>query len=180
LPATSSGSLGRLTQADRPEPGVTTPGRPPLVPAQALVTPVAADALASRSGPPAPLPRAPEATRLEAQSPEGTRPSREALTDATPTAAHATVQAPAPPLVGHPRVSPLPLRAETVRDATRAAGPAAPPVVHVTIDRIDVRLPPAAAPASPAAARARPASAQPALGDYLRANGTRSPHGGRR
>jgi hypothetical protein len=60
----------------------------------------------------------------------------------------------------------LPLRPEAVREAARPAVPA--PVVHVTIDRIDVRLPSAPAPAGRAAPRPRPSSAQPALGDYLR------------
>ena len=60
----------------------------------------------------------------------------------------------------------LPLRSVVVREAARPATPA--PVVHVTIDRIDVRLPPSPAAASRATARARPSSAQPALGDYLR------------
>jgi hypothetical protein len=65
------------------------------------------------------------------------------------------------------------MRPQTLRDAARASAPApAPaPVVHVTIDRIDVRLPPAAAPATRADSRPRPASAQPALGDYLRPSG---------
>lgn len=41
------------------------------------------------------------------------------------------------------------------------------PVVHVTIDRIEVRMPPAPARAAPAA-RYRVVPASPSLGDYLR------------
>lgn len=60
-----------------------------------------------------------------------------------------------------------PLRAQTLQQAPRPAKPDAAPVVHVTIDRIDVRLP-APANASAPASKARPASAVAPLADYLR------------
>lgn len=63
-----------------------------------------------------------------------------------------------------------PLRIATVLQAgaaerERTAEPA--PIVHVTIDRIDVRLPSAPVAATPPARR-RPASTVGGLGDYLR------------
>ena len=179
-PAALNGRPGKTAETERSEPGTTTPSRPREVPARALGAAVADGGLVKADLPPAPPQRPPRATRPDEPPALNARQSESDLVDATPAAAHAPVQPPVPPLVKGLRSTPPPLRAETVRDATRAVGPAAPPVVRVTIDRIDVRLPPAAAPASPAAARTRPASAQPALGDYLRANGSRSPHGGRR
>jgi hypothetical protein len=58
--------------------------------------------------------------------------------------------------------------------AERHAAAAEPrPVVHVTIDRIDVRAP--AAPARPAAApRARNAAPSVSLADYLRQGGAKA------
>jgi hypothetical protein len=58
------------------------------------------------------------------------------------------------------------IRIETLREHARDAQPS-PTVVHVTIDRIDVRLPPTApAPATPR--RQRPSSNVAPLGAYLR------------
>lgn len=60
-----------------------------------------------------------------------------------------------------------PLRAEAVRERDRGAADEPAPVIHVTIDRIDVRLPSTAA-TPPAPARRRAAPTVAALGDYLR------------
>ena len=60
-----------------------------------------------------------------------------------------------------------PLRPEALREREHAAADEPAPVIHVTIDRIDVRLPSAAA-TPPAAARRRAAPAVGTLGDYLR------------
>ncbi len=65
-----------------------------------------------------------------------------------------------------------PLRTQTLQQAQRAAKPEAAPVVHVTIDRIDVRVP-APANASAPARKPRPASTVAPLADYLRSK-TRS------
>jgi hypothetical protein len=54
-----------------------------------------------------------------------------------------------------------------------AQATAAPPVVHVHIDRIEVRAP-AAAPARPAPARPARTAAQHSLADYLRGEGHKS------
>lgn len=64
-------------------------------------------------------------------------------------------------------VLPQPLRPEAVRERERAAADEPAPIIHVTIDRIDVRLPSAAA-TPPALSRRRAAPAVGALGDYLR------------
>jgi hypothetical protein len=69
-----------------------------------------------------------------------------------------------PPPAAEPAAPTHPLRPASL-PAPQAA--AAPPVIHVTIDRIDVRMPPAAAPAGPAR-RARPPAAAPSLAEYLR------------
>lgn len=76
-------------------------------------------------------------------------------------------------LVRAPQIEPqprAPLRITTVLQAgaaerERTAEPA--PIVHLTIDRIDVRLPSAPVAATPPARR-RAASAVGGLGDYLR------------
>jgi hypothetical protein len=60
-----------------------------------------------------------------------------------------------------------PLRPEAVREREQATAAEPPPIIHVTIDRIDVRLPSTPA-ASTAQSRRRPASAVGGLGDYLR------------
>jgi hypothetical protein len=60
-----------------------------------------------------------------------------------------------------------PLRTQTLQRAQRAAKPDAAPVVHVTIDRIDVRVP-APAESSAPARKPRPASTVAPLADYLR------------
>jgi hypothetical protein len=70
------------------------------------------------------------------------------------------------------REPPAPLRAQALQQAARAQRADAAPVVHVTIDRIDVRVPaPASAPAPTRKPRA--ASTAAPLGDYLRASGGR-------
>jgi hypothetical protein len=64
-----------------------------------------------------------------------------------------------------------PLRVEALRDRVPTGSAADPaPVLHVTIDRIDVRLPPAPASAAPAR-KPRPSSAVAPLADYLRSGG---------
>ena len=73
---------------------------------------------------------------------------------------HAALPHPSP---ADPAPPAHPLRASSLPASPPAA---APPVVHVTIDRIDVHLPPLAA-AGPAR-RARPPAAAPTLADYLR------------
>jgi|JI10StandDraft_1071094.scaffolds.fasta_scaffold1529676_2 hypothetical protein len=60
-----------------------------------------------------------------------------------------------------------PLRIEAIAERQpRAAGE--PPIVHVTIDRIDVRLPAGDAAPSPRERRPRAAGAVAPLSDYLR------------
>lgn len=60
-----------------------------------------------------------------------------------------------------------PLRVQALPQ-TRAEPAAAPSVVRVTIDRIDVRLPPAPAAPAPRERKPRPASTVTTLADYLR------------
>lgn len=60
-----------------------------------------------------------------------------------------------------------PLRTQTLQQAQRPAKPDAAPVVHVTIDRIDVRVPAPADPSAPAR-KPRPTSTVAPLADYLR------------
>lgn len=109
---------------------------------------------------------------------------------ATPPSIDATAQpaqpAEAPPLTrAEPRSSPAarrpepsavavalqPLRAEAVRERDRGAADEPAPIIHVTIDRIDVRLPSTAA-TPPAPGRRRAAPTVGALGDYLRGRAT--------
>ncbi|MCB9158269.1 MAG: hypothetical protein H6644_00150 [Caldilineaceae bacterium] len=71
------------------------------------------------------------------------------------------------PVVRPLPVQPAPTRAEMRRQET--AAPAAPPAIHVTIGRIEVR---AAPPPSTSAKRSAPARATPSLGDYLSRNGS--------
>ena len=66
-----------------------------------------------------------------------------------------------------PEMAPAPARAEVWRQ--EATPPVAPPVIHVTIGRIEVR---AAPPPSTPAKRSAPARATPSLGDYLSRNGS--------
>jgi hypothetical protein len=120
----------------------------------------------------------PVRTAAEAASPKPGQ-ARQALAPLAP-----VVEAlAAPPAVAAPRSVPepagpsrfeaplqAPLRITTVLQADaaerdRQTEPA--PIVHVTIDRIDVRLPSAPAAAAPPARR-RPPSAVGGLGDYLR------------
>jgi len=107
---------------------------------------------------PPPAPRPAVSTRVARSGPQA-----QSSTDAT-----ASVRPAATPTPGLPAGRPLagPLRVESLRDVVREAASA--PVVHVTIDRIDVRLPPAPAPAARAPTRPRTASGVPSLGDYLR------------
>jgi hypothetical protein len=87
------------------------------------------------------------------------------LRDATPRAASPR---PAPPSSGSAEA---PLRIDLLRDRVAEGKPVEPaPIVHVTIDRIDVRLPPAPAAVAPAR-RPRPASTVAPLADYLRSGG---------
>jgi hypothetical protein len=79
-------------------------------------------------------------------------------------AAPAIVVLPATPRVASMRRrDPPPLSNAAL--ATRVSRPEAPPVVHVTIDRIDVRAPDLSRPATPKPARRQPAIS---LADYLR------------
>lgn len=90
--------------------------------------------------------------------PVGAGPAPLPAPDATPPRAAAL---PAP----QPFATPGPLSAATLAQRPTAAPP--PPVIHVTIDRLDVRLPaPAPAPAAVTASR-RTAATLP-LADYLR------------
>ncbi len=84
-------------------------------------------------------------------------------------APHPSAATPLPTLPAAARNPAPPLRAQALQQAARTQQADAAPVVHVTIDRIDVRLP---APTSdPAPARkARPASTLAPLGEYLRAH----------
>ena len=71
-----------------------------------------------------------------------------------------------------PRVPRRPMSAPALAERHAAAAAEPRPVVHVTIDRIDVRAP--AAPARPAAApRARNAAPSVSLADYLRQGGAK-------
>jgi hypothetical protein len=68
-------------------------------------------------------------------------------------------------------VAPLsPARVQALQPAHAPAATPAPPVVHVHIDRIEVRAAPAA-PARPAPARPARTAAQRSLADYLRGEG---------
>lgn len=127
------------------------------------------------------VPAATHGTRPQPAAPAPTVPGHDGLVHPSPS----TAAGPAPASRAAPpsttaRPAPValtisPLRAQTLRDAAHAVAPAPPPVLHVTIDRIDVRLPPAPpAPPRPSS-RPRPASGVPALGDYLR-----PPNGGAR
>lgn len=119
---------------------------------------------ASPAPPPAPPPALrPDPARTPAPAVVSVPPARPAAA-AWPAA---PARAAAAPAAG---VAPLwparPLRAEVQPLRPAAAEPAAPTVVQVTIDRIDLRLPPERA-AAAAPRRARPAPAV-ALADYLR------------
>jgi hypothetical protein len=85
--------------------------------------------------------------------------------------------APAAPLQRMPSgaapLSPARVQALSPQPAQAAAAAPAPPVVHVHIDRIEVRAP-AAAPARPAPARPARTAAQHSLADYLRGEGHKS------
>ena len=63
-----------------------------------------------------------------------------------------------------------PLRLDALAERRPPAG-GAPPIVHVTIDRIDVRLPAASAPTAQSERRPRPSGAVAPLADYLRGGG---------
>jgi hypothetical protein len=103
----------------------------------------------------------------DAASPADTVASpRAVLASADPAQAHTLV----PDDRAAARASRAPLREATL--ARRVSMPRdEPPVIHVTIDRIDVRAP--AAPARPAAQRSRAQQQQPSvsLADYLRGRG---------
>ena len=64
-----------------------------------------------------------------------------------------------------------PLRLEAVRERGPVAADEPAPIIHVTIDRIDVRLP-STTTTPPAAGRRRAAPTVGALGDYLRGRAT--------
>lgn len=64
--------------------------------------------------------------------------------------------------------SPTPLRSETVAAHTRPVDTPAP-IIHVTIDRLEVRAPAAAS--TPPVPRRKPATPSVSLGDYLRGAG---------
>ena len=92
--------------------------------------------------------------------------------DARPVAATPLLHADARPSPAARRAEPSPvavalqpLRPDAVRERAPADEPA--PIIHVTIDRIDVRLPSTAA-MPPAPGRRRAAPTVGALGDYLR------------
>ena len=72
----------------------------------------------------------------------------------------------AAPATAHIAARP-PLRDSVIEQRVAARRTSAPPVVHVTIDRIDVRVPPAP-PAPRPAARPRSAASATPLADYLR------------
>jgi hypothetical protein len=79
-------------------------------------------------------------------------------------ASEIVVLPPAPQVASMSRRHPPPLRDAAL--ASRVSGPGAPPVVHITIDRIDVRAPDLSKPAAPSKPpRRRPAIS---LSDYLR------------
>lgn len=91
------------------------------------------------------------------------------------TSSQLAAAAKAAPALPHPRspgTAVPPLRGDARALATRdhAADSAVPPVVHVSIDRIDVRIPAAPAPAA-AARRPRAESNVGTLADYLRGDG---------
>ena len=151
----------------------------PRIPARSVTAPVARPAATPGKTTPAPSPGAPFSPPAAKPEPGETRAARgddialsppvriiapPVRSDATPT----ITTPPQPPLAPPPRSDAAPLSESAV--AARIAAPAdAAPVIHVTIDRIDVRAPQAERPApSPKAARRQPAVS---LGDYLRNGG---------
>jgi len=67
-----------------------------------------------------------------------------------------------------PAIPGAPLSAATVAMVAPEAAASAPPAIHISIDRIDVRAAPASAPAHSAPPRPRPAVEPQSLHDYLR------------
>jgi hypothetical protein len=101
---------------------------------------------------------------------------REAVARGEPAAppARPRVTAPATPAAAQPAIAPPianPLSPRTVAARAQAAEPPRP-VIHVTIDRIDVRTPTAPARA-PAPAKPRAAAPSVSLADYLRGSARR-------
>lgn len=122
---------------------------------------------------PMPDPRAagnpPSPADARAVQPDAERSRPPALAPTRPADANAALAGPPQPIASV-RPAPgaaAPLRPQALQQAQRTAKPDAAPVVQVTIDRIDVRMPaPSGAPAP--GRKARPASAVAPLADYLR------------
>lgn len=115
------------------------------------------------------------ATRADAASPSALREHSPSTPPERTDAPAAAARAAAPALAALPRLEPLPLRLSTtplrpLQPAAHAA-PAPPPVVHVSIERIDVRIP--GPPAAAALPRKPRAGASQSLTDYLRGSGRR-------
>lgn len=129
--------------------------------------PAAQFAATPRAGPIA-APAAPRDAGSSAHSPRW-MPAPQRSPDVAPAPASPTLplatgrQAPPPIRHGHPRP-------RAAVDESRAT---APPVVHVSIDRIDVRIPPAPAAAAPR--RTSAVSNVGTLADYLRGDSRRRP-----
>jgi hypothetical protein len=123
--------------------GLDTPPRVPALP-----TPTSPAPLASRLSNPVPPART-----------GGAPIAREPAAIAMPAAPTPQSIASAPTL--------SPLREEALRERAQPPRAEPAPIVHVTIDRIDVRLPAPPVPL-PSPRRARPASGVPPLADYLR------------
>jgi len=136
------GQAAHVAQAARPgafdRPRPVSPVGDPISPAAAATRP--SDSLPTAHADGAPIVREPAAVAMPVA------PTPRTMTSA-------------------PTVSPL--REEALRERAQPPRAEPAPIVHVTIDRIDVRLPAPPAPL-PSPRRARPASAVPPLADYLR------------